>query len=655
MNERYGEQQQLQQQQYSAPKKPITTSYPVPPQPSNPYIDFKVWGPQQPPKKKTTVDPALWMPLPGQDPLGYPPQLNPMWPFYAPNYGVPIIKEYNINITGPTADHLKVMQLYEDIMPGKKPANLANTIGERLDILTFVRSVFIKSYDGEDINLDGSKDNSLLSYLKFLELNPYSRYTYSDNPYKSLPENMLIYKSCYPVRYDKNLSTIQCSPNSIGMNVRIYRLTNDEYNVKKNKTQTEKQYNVWRELAYYEYVREYIIKKKLCPNFISMYCYYISLNSNVDFNKIAIAKGRYIPPPPGTVATQLQAPFLPPLPVAAATKPIPTGTIAPQDNPALYSGKALVLLTEAPLYNLYSWCSRVYKATGNIRTMLNTGYHNSDVWRSVLFQIMIALYILQRENIIFHDFTLQDNVYIKDISTNENVTTYWKYRIKNVEYYVPSYGYQVLIDSNFKDLPAGATGFITTNPYKIYAKFFEKNFTPSVEKQYKMKAFEVFKKVISRDSFSRAFQNDGGVSLPDDIMDLLGRISKTAESPNPTINIDDYIYLFMQGFMNNRIGTLLNDSEIKNINKDPKNPATGDIMVREIQKDKYEFVLYISKNNSGVIKILTKERPDDTVLVQKDISIASLYNYYKEPIVQSFKPGEPNFSEEDLLDTFILN
>jgi len=46
--------------------------------------------------------------------------------------------------------------------------------------------------------------------------------------------------------------------------------------------------NVWRELVYYEYVREQILKKYKCPNFIMLYAYYTANNVNIDFEKIKL-------------------------------------------------------------------------------------------------------------------------------------------------------------------------------------------------------------------------------------------------------------------------------------------------------------------------------------------------------------------------------
>ena len=46
-------------------------------------------------------------------------------------------------------------------------------------------------------------------------------------------------------------------------------------------------FDVWREIKYYEYVREDIIKRKVSPNFVSLYLYTIDSTSNIDYQKLS--------------------------------------------------------------------------------------------------------------------------------------------------------------------------------------------------------------------------------------------------------------------------------------------------------------------------------------------------------------------------------
>ena len=260
-----------------------------------PLVDLQVYEPDRPPQKKPQVEPALYAPIGVPYPYTTPPQFYGHHPYpyqYVPNYNIPLLKNYNINITGPSVDHGRVSTIFEDILPKAQFSNTQSTLGERLNILHFIRSIFIKQHDGEDIDINGKSNNSLLSYLKFMELNPYNTNHFNNNPYEGLPNDMLIYRSCYPIRYDKNTGLVQCAKNSIGVNIRIYRLTNEEYDIRKKQNVEYFDCDVWREVLYYEYIREKIIKPYVCPHFNTMYCYYICENSDIDFDKVLKIKGK---------------------------------------------------------------------------------------------------------------------------------------------------------------------------------------------------------------------------------------------------------------------------------------------------------------------------------------------------------------------------
>ena len=47
------------------------------------------------------------------------------------------------------------------------------------------------------------------------------------------------------------------------------------------------------------------------------------------------------------------------------------------------------------------------------------------------------------------NFSLEDNIFVKDIYSNTEVLGYWKYIVDGISYYIPNYGYILLIDSNF--------------------------------------------------------------------------------------------------------------------------------------------------------------------------------------------------------------
>lgn len=174
-------------------------------------------------------------------------------------------------------------------MPHKQFAPSYINLGERLSIYQFIRTSILSNVDGENISMTARSTNKcLLSYIKFGELNPYNSYKMSNNVYKGMPEGYLIYRTCYPIR-EYNNSAI-CAKDSTGINVRIYKMLEGSFLVNKIDPKSFIKYDEWREVSFYEYIRENIIKKKICPHFTLLYGYFIAEKCNIDFDQLEIAK-----------------------------------------------------------------------------------------------------------------------------------------------------------------------------------------------------------------------------------------------------------------------------------------------------------------------------------------------------------------------------
>ena len=643
-----------------------------------PYIDFKIY-----PQPNTTTQPKRNQPLPENVgtmiPISVPTPMFP--PQYAYQYAngqhplmqqvnpVTVVKSYTINTTGPTGDHAKLNMLFEDALP-KQFSGTPNTIAERLLMIHYIRSIMFSQGNGKDISIDGSGPESLISHLKFMDLNPYNTYKFSNNPYRGLPTDMLLYRSCYPVRY--NSGSVSCARDAIGMNVRIYKLTQGEFMINKQNQKNYLDYENWREIAYYEFISKTFITPKTCPHFVSMYGYHLVEKSNIDFTKISQLKGiqnneeiyqndneyipiegNYIGPIPQNISNNNQ--------INNLKGNLKGGNKTLIINQDAYTGKALVILTESPNYNLLGWSSRVYQKEGNVGRMINTGFHAENVWMSILFQLMAALCCLQYNNLWYENFSIENNVFIKDLSITNNATAYWKYIINGIEYYIPNYGYLVLLDSSFKDLEKD-TNLIIKNDKKIHkimcTEFVSPN-DPIVEKSICLnKTFEMFKNAINPNIFDKSFITNGGCRPSPKIMELITKIYADA---NKTPYIVYYIQKYMMQFLHNRIGTVLREQEIASIRKsgyilDDLN--IGDILVYEKSNDVYQFVLLIeinNNNNNNVIpSILTKDNDNDEEFISKPVALTSLFAYSKnEPILQSFKANEGG--KDELLETYTIN
>lgn len=557
---------------------------------------------------------------------------------YQPNYSytapiVPVINNYKINATGPMDNHTKLSTIYEDILPAKQFMTTINTLDERIHLYEFVRSVLIK--EKQDMMVLSHNQNSLLNYIKFMDLNPYNTNIFSSNPYLGLPNDMLLYRSCYPIRSNPVNSTIICAKNSTAVNIRIYKVTDQELTVFYNKnpqiTQQLKQlmpvingeimdlhindYNIWREIAYYEFVREEIIKKRISPNFVMMYMYNIALTPFIDYIRLAQMRGQ---------------------------------TSKIDSKP-----KSLVVITESPTHNLYGWASNAYKQDFNIKKMVHTGYYSEKIWFGILFQLMTALYTMQKYGFMFNEFSIEDHVYIKDLPIDASNIKYWKYKINNIEYYLPNYGYLVVIDSKYKDIMQNH--MILTNGHKGNHKIYGE-FLGDCKKQIHQQCYETLKLCITKNSFGDSFKNNGGVMPPDIILNFLERMN-TEFNKSSNTDISYYIEKLMTQFMHNRIGTLLKESvESKYIRKeDTNNFSRGEMIVYEYSNENYKFVMYEGKDHEteGNHNVFYKENTSDKDIILKSVPGNKIYKYSAMEIVtQNYRSGEVNFNEDNLLETY---
>ena len=652
-------------------------------------INLQVYQPQKP-KPDQKYDNVNFFPPMNINPF-YPPQFgNSMMPQALSMLGstypmtVNVNKIYEINGNGPTGQHQKLMMIYEDVLPEKSLKTTFKTIGERITQIQFVRSILFHEGDGVETSLDGSTANSLISHMKFLDLNPYNTSKYSANPYKGLPDGYLIYRTGYPIKRSEPFGHPICARNSTALNVRIYKLTTGAYLVNKQSNSKFYEYDQWREIAYYEYVREHIIKKKLCPNFVTMYGYYLCKRSGIDFDKITkinLEEINKTPPaeklinPVGylNIYDQKESDFV--RDVTMGLRQINSGNVIQKleaerklqnlqminrpVNLDISCGEVLVAITESPTYNLFSWASKTYQQEGNTRKMINTGCHTEIIWRSIIFQLMVALYVMSIHNIYIKDFSLRNNVFIRDLATEGAVVNYWKYRINGIDYYIPSCGYVLLIDSNYKDIdiiPSKSVQPKAQKDYKLDGTLFDVG--NSINGNEKTKIFEMFKEAISRNNFDNDFTRDGGIKPDETILTLLDNMSN-----DTTTDINDYFINYMYKFMNNRIGTYLKEQEIVHIrHDDTKQFRKGQIIVHEESTGTYKFVLYLDTNN-GKASILTKKHTsqndpqfidkDKEIIIKEDVNITTLSNYsLTEPIAQNFKINESNLNEDNILETY---
>lgn len=674
----------------------------------NQVLNLQLYQPPRPkpkPGQGNYPNPAVFYPnyVPNPfDPMSYAnymqySQYNNMQP-------APVFKEYNINIGGVSGSHIKTSMLFEDALPVKSVAGTFSSIGERITMYESIRSILFSSGDGQDVPVDSDSYN-LLSHLKLMDMNPYNASRFSRNPYKGLPFGFLLYRSCYPIRHDARNAQAICSNNSTGINVRIYRLTEGGYMINKQNITKSSDYDVWRDMGFYNYIKEQIIKKKVCPHFALMYGYNIALNSGINYSELKMIQDRgrvtdrsqfaatNLGTPPtvgqnGQVVAQRPTGSVPlpanqtvPMnnngqsavgrPIIATVRDNSTGIVTqrvvnqPSRNEQVkalnqYMGKSLVCLTEAPNYTIIGWTKKEYRSDGNIRRMINPGFHPKNVWESVIFQLLVAMYCMQLKGLVINNFRLDRNVFIKDISTGGNTTSYWKYKIEGIEYYIPNYGYLVVIDSNYRDFDKSCDDEEVTPDRadrKLDGAFLE--VCKLTIDQCIDKTFEMFKLAVDTNVFDQDFVNDNGVKPPEEIIRLLTNIKNEADAnPPPTKNIAYFIRKYMTMFFNNRVGTPLAETEVNNIKKGAvKQFRKGQIVVMADKDGVDKFVIHVKTRKGNNSRIITRDSidPNNSNIIEKDVPLSSLNEYsVVEPIKQTFKMNESNLNEEALLETYTV-
>lgn len=674
----------------------------------NQILNLQLYQPPRPkPPSKPQPNPAVFYPnyVPNPyDPIGY---ANYMQYSGYNMQPAPVYKEYNINIGGIAGSHISTAMFFEDALPVKNVSGSFRSLGERITMYEAIRANLFSSGDGKDVPIENDTYN-LLSHLKLMDMNPYNASRFSKNPYKGLAFGFLLYRSCYPMRHDDRLLEAVCANNSTGINVRIYRLTEGAYLINTQDVTNSSDYDEWRDMAFYNFIKEHILKKKVCPNFPMMYGYNITTNSNIKFEDLKMIQdpdnkrmtdasqfNKNWGTNSNSVVTQASAANS--LDMLRRSnmrdKNLPANTMVPvngvNSNPGYinqvvavvrdprtglvtqqvtsmptkeeqllmlnkYNGKALVCLTEACNYSLFGWARREYRAVGNKKTQINPGYHPKAVWESVIFQMLIALYVMQIKGIVINNFKVDRNVFIKDISTGGPVTHFWKYKVEGIEYYVPNYGYLVMIDTNFRDFDQSCSdldAISKTRIRKLDGSFIN---TALTQDQIIEKTFEIFRAALDPNIFDQDFINDNGVKPPEDILRLLSNIKDSADS-KPTMSIAFYIRKFMTMFMNNRVGGPLTDPELNNVKRGAvKEFRKGQIVVMTDNDGVDKFVIHV-KQKDDISRIITKDNlnPDLANIIERDVPTSSLNEFsVVEAIRQNFKMNESNLNEDSLLETY---
>jgi len=596
------------------------------------------------------------------------------------NIVLPVQKVYKIYTPGPTGGHTTMTHIYEDMIPNKDPKLIYSTLGERLVFYEYLKRSVMRFYEGENIGIGGGNkstyydlcrnttrytkgERSILEFIKILNIDPKKYSLVEKIPYLILPKNLLIYNTCYPIVFDQVSGTAICAKQSIGIQIRIYALNQAEYASYTVRDELYKKYDVWRELLFYEKIREDLLKTKRCPHFCMKFAHFISANEDIDFVKL-----RSRPDNERDRLTKEYQTFLfregvllkatdPKNDPAYVAKPkynwIDYFELPDELDPRLqkYSGQCLVLLTEAPTYNIYLWSSRQSIQKGIAEKMTNHGVRRDFEWSNVLFQVAMALSVMQKERIYIADMTLEDNVYIKDLHLEGSNMGYWRYVLDSKSYYLPNIGFLAMIDSNFKDKnKEGLLSETTPRTFKMaIGDLFEKvNFQVLDDKIYAN-----FKNIFNPNNFSTQYLSNNVNRPPEEIMTLLQNIHQDTEK-----DISKLISSHFTMFLHDRIGTNLTDREVANIKQVNDVFKNGELVVQVISSEVNMWVMIDSIDlTNQTARIFNRVTNSTTGVISPEYSVVpmnSLRQYPSLLTIDHIFKADNKIVEADLLETYII-
>jgi len=582
----------------------------------------------------------------------------------------PINNNYKITLSNPLGNYTTINKIFEDILPGNTNSAsnyTAITLYERTNLITFLRNSLLQINDGEDTHL--SKDKTFLSYIKLLDINPYT--SNKKNPYYNLPKNFIVYRAGYPIKLNKKTKEVELSKHAMGINVRVYMMTIGDYNIYNLNNQIDSDdSDLWRELKYYDFIKNQIVKKNISPNFICPILFKIDSKTNYDWDKIEnLRKTKQLQSRINDILKKNQQNInskhnfniqdtifnINKKQLTRMNDNNKKKTVNDKIDITINSGKSLILLTEAPTTSIVQWSQKIYNSEGTIQKMVSTGYHTIDVWKSILFQLIYSFSILQEYLIYIENLSLNYNIYIKDIHFDINSIGCWIYKVNHIDYYIPNYGYILLIDSRYNDIEIDETIGIKApidldKKFKIYGKKLYTNnsiYNNNTNDDYKLLIYHQFKNIINPDNFTRTLQFVDGMIPDEKIIDLLKKMYDSTEK-----NIINYLISYFYEFIHNRIGTSLYVNEKQNIvHKTLYKYNTGDILAYQHRYDEYEWVIYNYEDlvtNTYFIKRMTS----DNELIDDSVRYGELF-YYNDKVLQKLNKNI-NFSDI-ILETYILN
>lgn len=418
---------------------------------------------------------------------------------------------------------------------------------------------------------------------------------------------------CYPVTTN-NSGQIKCREGAWGIFLRKYNLIAWESNLNLQDGSIKKYRkgsSIWRAVDYYTIIRERVLLKKVCPNFILMYSYFRcpdNLDSVIKDKKILIDKNKK-----NNQCNYLNIP----------------------DISGMY--EHLLILTEGVQYTLVDWMQNKYQYFNEKRYQINSTVHSIEVWKSIFFMIWAGLATLKELGIYIPNFG-KDNILIRNLISIGKDTGYWIYNINNRTYYIQNYGYVPLIDLN-------------PTPLKIESK--------DIKEKLKLKSANSHNLLDTYDEYfncysSKYYNDDNDIiremqeknnecqrinsingnweipskrsakAIPEELYFILSQCNKN-NIKDPTKCIE----LYMRDYLHNRIGTRVRNDEQLIMDRLIDELKEGELVAYlDLEQNKKEYYWGLNegptKENSQLYNILCCKRETQPLWYVQKIPLENL-------------------------------
>ncbi len=257
-------------------------------------------------------------------------------------------------------------------------------------------------------------------------------------------------------------------------------------------------------------------------------------------------------------------------------------------------------------------------------------------------------------------FSVANNIFIKDLFSNINSINYWLYKVDDYEFYVPNYGYLLLVDSRFLDIENYPTingnydnhlQLINGNEQKFKMPFIGNNdpnwYAGDITQVDNFNTIfkNVINELLTEQVLTNAYSNEIGNKLSAINNDL---------NANANMELKDILGKHFGELLHNRIGTSILKSEKDNLPFGVTSDITpGKLIVYQKRYDEYYWgVIVGNEDANGKVDIMTRDSNNRPVVSNEFVS--NILHYPSNLSVEQNKVNNVKLTPDGLLETYSL-